>query len=176
MSRQLLAVCLGSCLLASLPASEAAAVEVPVRKAGLWEMKVARTGSPMPEMTMQHCTDEATDRDMNTGLAPAVKDVCSRNELQKTATGYVADSTCNIAGASITSHSEIAGDFNSAYTVKTTSHTEGGPSAVPRDSTVTIEAKWMGACKPNQKPGDIVMPGGFKLNIKDAEKLKGLAK
>ena len=26
----------------------------------------------------------------------------------------------------------------------------------------------------DQKPGDIVMAGGFKLNIKDAEKLKGL--
>ena len=37
-----------------------------------------------------------------------------------------------------------------------------------------IEAKWLGDCKPNQKPGDIVMPGGFKLNVKDAEKLKGL--
>ena len=32
----------------------------------------------------------------------------------------------------------------------------------------------VGACKPDQKPGDIVVPGGFKLNIEDAEKLKGL--
>ena len=176
MSRQLLAVCLGCCLLASLPASEAAAVEVPVRKAGLWEMKIVRTGTQLPEMSMQHCTDEATDRDMNTGMAPAAKDVCTKNDLQKTATGYVADSACNIGGASITSHSEIAGDFNSAYTVKTTAHTENGPAVVPRDSTTTIEAKWLGACKPDQKPGDIVMPGGFKLNIKDAERLKGVAK
>jgi hypothetical protein len=175
MTRQLFWVFSAFVALAQLAATEARAVEAPVRKAGLWEMKVVRTGSPMPEMTMQHCTDEATDRDMNTGLAPAAKDVCSRNDLQKTATGYLADSACNIAGASITSHSEISGDFNSAYSVKTTAHTENGPSAVPRDSTVTIEAKWLGACKPGQKPGDIVMPGGFKLNIKDAEKLKGLA-
>jgi hypothetical protein len=176
MTRQLFSFFSALLALTLLLALEARAAEIPIRKAGLWEMKMARTGSPMPEMTMQHCTDEATDRDMNTGLAPAVKDVCSRNELQKTATGYVGDSACKVAGASITSHSEITGDFNSAYTVKTTSHTEGGPSALPRDSTVTIEAKWMGACKADQKPGDIVMPGGFKLNIKDAEKLKGLVK
>jgi hypothetical protein len=176
MTRQLLSVCLGAFLLALLPAPEARAVETPVRKAGLWEMKIVRTGSPLPEMTMQHCTDEATDKDMNTGLAPAAKDICSKNELQKTATGYVADSVCTVAGASITSHSEISGDFNSAYSVKSTAHTERGPSAVPRDSTMTIEAKWLGACKPDQKPGDIVMPGGFKLNIKDAEKLKGITK
>jgi hypothetical protein len=176
MTRQLFSFFSALLTLTLLLALEVRAAEIPIRKAGLWEMKMVRTGSPMPEMTMQHCTDEATDRDMNTGLAPAVKDVCSRNDLQKTATGYVADSACKVAGASITSHSEIVGDFNSAYTVKTSSHTEGGPSAVPRDSTVTIEAKWMGACKADQKPGDIVMPGGFKLNIKDAEKLKGLVK
>ena len=51
---------------------------------------------------------------------------------------------------------------------------DGGPAGV-RDTTTTIEAKWLGACKPDQKPGDIVMPGGYKMNIKDAEKLKGLA-
>jgi Protein of unknown function (DUF3617) len=173
MTRQL-RFCLGFCLLVLLPAPDARAVEMPVRKAGLWEMKVVRTGSQLPEMTMQHCTDEATDKDMNTGFAPAAKDVCSRNDIQKTATGYVTDSACSIAGASVTSHSEVTGDFSSAYTVKTTSHTEHGPSALPPDSTVTIEAKWLGACKPDQKPGDIMMPGGFKLNIKDAEKLKGL--
>jgi hypothetical protein len=175
MTRQLLLLGLGSCLLALLPALDAGAAEVPVRKAGLWEMKVIRTGSPLPEMTMQHCTDATADKEMSTGLGPAARDVCSRNEIQKTATGYIADSVCNIAGASIASHSEITGDFNSAYTVKSTAHTERGPAMLPRDTTTTIEAKWLGACKPDQKPGDIVMPGGFKLNAKDAEMLKGLA-
>jgi hypothetical protein len=45
---------------------------------------------------------------------------------------------------------------------------------VPRDVTMTVEAKWLGVCKPGQKPGDIVMSNGFKMNIKDAEKLKAL--
>jgi hypothetical protein len=175
MTRQLLLSGLGACLLALLPALDARAAEIPVRKAGLWEMKVIRAGSPLPEMTMQHCTDETADKEMSTGLAPTSKEICSRQDTQKTATGYVTDSVCSVAGMSVTSHSDIAGDFNSGYTVKTTSHTERGPSGQPRDSTTTIEAKWLGACKPDQKPGDIVMPGGFKLNIKDAEKLKGLA-
>jgi hypothetical protein len=58
--------------------------------------------------------------------------------------------------------------------VKVTSHTEGGPTGVARDSTSTVEAKWLGACKPDQKPGDMVMPGGIKMNIKDMQKLKAL--
>ena len=84
------------------------------------------------------------------------------------------DSVCGIGGMSIKSRAEISGDFNSAYTVKSTSQSTGGPAGVPRNSTATIEAKWLGACKPDQKPGDIVMPGGFKMNVKDMEKLKGL--
>jgi hypothetical protein len=172
MMRQLLSLCLGTCLLALLTAPDARAVEMPVRKAGLWEMKMVRTGSPLPEMTMQHCTDATTDKAMTAAASPMSKEVCSRNDTQKTATGYVSDSDCSVAGMSMKSHSEITGDFNSAYTVKTTSHSERGPT--PHDSTMTIEAKWLGACKPDQKAGDIVMPGGFKMNVKDAEKLKGL--
>jgi len=174
MTRQLLAIGSVIGLLALLPASPASAIDLPVRKAGLWEMKVLHTGSAIPDMTMQHCTDETTDKDMSTSFSPMAKQMCSRQDVQKTATGYVSDSVCGIAGMSITSHAEITGDFNSAYTVKSTSHSERGPTGVPRDSTTTIEAKWLGACKADQKAGDIIMPGGMKMNIKDMEKLKGL--
>jgi hypothetical protein len=168
-------VWLGSApLLALLAANGAGAVDLPVRKAGLWEMKVAHTGSPMPEITMQHCTDETTDKEMSTAFSPMAKDVCSRQDIQKTATGYVSDSVCGMAGITVTSHAEITGDFNSAYTVKSTSHSDRGAAGALRDSTSTIEAKWLGACKADQKPGDIMMPGGMKMNIKDMEKLKGM--
>jgi hypothetical protein len=174
MTRQLLAFGSAIGLLALLPANAASAVELPVRKAGLWEMKVLHTGSSVPDMTMQHCTDETTDKDMSTSFSPMAKEMCSKQDIQKTATGYVSDSVCGIAGMSITSHAEITGDFNSAYTMKSTSHFERGPTGVPRDSTTTIEAKWLGACKADQKAGDIMMPGGMKMNIKDMEKLKAL--
>jgi len=171
MTRRFLSFC---CALALLPAGGAAAVELPVRKPGLWEMKVVRAGSPVPDMTMQHCTDETTDKEMSAAVSPVSKDVCSKQDIQKTATGYVSDSVCGIAGVSITSHAEITGDFNSAYTVKSTSHSERGAAGAPRDSTTTIEARWLGACKADQKAGDIMMPGGMKMNIKDMEKLKAM--
>ena len=174
MTRQLLAFSSAFVLLAMLPAGAANAVDLPVRKAGLWEMKVLHTGSAVPDMTMQHCTDETTDKEMSTSFSPMAKEMCSKQDIQKTATGYVSDSVCGIAGMSITSHAEIIGDFNSAYTVKSTSHSERGPTGVPRDSTTTVEAKWLGACKADQKAGDIMMPGGMKMNIKDMQKLKDL--
>ena len=166
-------LCLTTCL-TLLPALDAGAVEMPIRKPGLWEMKMARSGSAMPETTMQHCTDESTDKEMSTTFSPLSKDLCSKQDTQKTTTGYVTDSVCKVGAMSITSHSDINGDFNSGYTVKSTSHNEGGPANVPRDSTTTVEAKWLGACKADQKPGDIVMPGGMKMNVKDMEKLKAL--
>lgn len=173
MTRQLLSFVFTIGLLALWPATDALAVELPVRKAGLWEMKMVRSGGSIPEMTMQHCTDATTDKQMSTSFSPG-KETCSKQDIQKTATGYASDSVCSVAGMTITSHADIVGDFNSAYTVKSTSHSEGTPSGVPRDSTTTIEAKWLGACKADQKPGDIVMPGGMKMNILDLDKFKAM--
>jgi hypothetical protein len=154
MMRELAAWGLGLCLLAAVAADNAGADDLPIRKAGLWEIKMARTGSPLPEMTMQHCTDETTDKDMNNMVSPMAKQICSKQDIQKTATGYLTDSLCSVGGVSIASHSEINGDFNSAYTVTTTSHSDLGSKGTPRD---------------------IVMPGGgFKLNVKDMDKLKAL--
>ena len=83
--------------MALLPAHSAGADELPIRKAGLWEMKVMRAGSPMPDMTMQHCTDETTDKEMSTAFSPMSKEVCSKTDIHKTATGYVSDSVCGAA-------------------------------------------------------------------------------
>ena len=93
--------------------------------------------TPMPEMTMQHCTDETTDKKMTTQLSPMAKENCTKNDTQKTATGYVTDSVCSFGGTTMTSHSEVTGDFNSAYSVKVTSHNEGAPAGAPRDTDMT---------------------------------------
>ena len=172
MMRGLPSTALIACLLALSGAAHAA--ELPTRKAGLWEMKIVKTGSKLPDMTMQHCTDPTTDKDMSNSVSPLAKQICSKQDIQKTATGYVTDSVCSVAGVSMTTHAEIVGDFNSGYTVTSKSHSDKGPTGAPLDTTTTIEAKWLGDCKPDQKPGDILMPGGFKLNVKDAEKLKNL--
>ncbi len=143
-------------------------VEMPDRKPGLWEIKV-NAGAQMPAMTMQQCTDATTDKDMSSTFGPMAKEMCSKQDMQKTATGLVIDSTCTVSGVTSTSHTEIVGDFNSAYTVKVSTKGDG---KIP-DSVTTMEAKWMGPCKADQKAGDIVMPGGMKMNIKDMQAMKG---
>src|ERR1700754_414961 len=117
--RRPLSLILTGCALTVLSAHGALAVELPTRKAGLWEMKVVKTGSSIPDMTMQHCTDETTDKDMNNMVSPMAKQMCAKQDIKKTAAGYVSDSVCNVGTTSITSHTEIVGDFNSGYTVMT---------------------------------------------------------
>ena len=162
-------------LVATLAAASAAgAVELPTRKAGLWELKMLRAGSSTPEVTMQHCTDEATDKQMTANLSPMAKQNCSKNDTVQTATGYLTDSVCTFGGSTLTSRSEITGDFNSAYEMKVTSGTDRPAPNTPAENSVTLHAKWLGACAADQRPGDVVMPGGFRMNIKDMEKLKGM--
>jgi hypothetical protein len=35
---------------------------------------------------------------------------------------------------------------------------------------MTMEAKWLGPCAADQKPGDIIMSNGVKINIPEMEK------
>ena len=104
------------------------------------------------------------------------KDMCSKMDTQKVGNTYVIDSVCKMGPSTNTSRSVITGDFNSAYTVKLSSVTSGGPNlpgARPDGKTeMTMEARWTGACKADQKPGDIIMSNGVKMNIRDLQKVQ----
>ena len=154
--------------------SAAQADELPTRKPGLWEIRLIDTATKAAGLTMQQCTDAATDKDLTSNLSPMAKQTCAKSDVRKTAAGYMTDAVCTVNGMSMTTHSDITGDFDSAYSMNVTSKASGTPNGVPRETAMTVEAKWLGPCKPGQKPGDIVMPGGFKLNVTDMQKLKGL--
>jgi hypothetical protein len=78
------------------------------------------------------------------------------------------DSVCTVAGKTVTSHIVVNGSFDSNYTMAITS--EGG--ALPAPRTITLEAKWIGPCAADQKPGDTITSNGVKMNIVDMQKLK----
>lgn len=147
--------------------------EMPNRKPGLWEIKVD-LGTQMPAMIVQQCTDATTDKDMATSFSPMAKEICAEQNMQRTATGMVVDATCTVNGMTSVSHTEINGDFNSAYIVKVSSKNSNAPAGVPAESMTVMEAKWAGACTADQKAGDMIMPGGIKINVKDMQALKGL--
>jgi hypothetical protein len=36
--------------------------------------------------------------------------------------------------------------------------------------SMTMTAKWLGPCAAGQRPGDMIMPNGMKMNILDLQK------
>lgn len=168
------------CTLAFAALGSAAALaqtpDLPTRKAGLWEMVMRPDGGAGPQ-TMQHCTDEATDKAMSTMFGGPMQQACTQQTVQRSANSITIDSACSFGNMKSVSRSVITGDFSSAYTVKVDSRTEGAmmPGMPQRgESSMTIDAKWVGPCKADQKPGDIVMPGGMKMNIADMQKLRNM--
>jgi Protein of unknown function (DUF3617) len=163
---------LTSTLLASVPAS---ALDLPARKAGLWEIKMTFEGRNLPSQVMQQCIDAATDKMMNSIGSSLQQNMCSKQDVQKVGNTLVVDSVCQIGGMTTTSHGVVSGDFNSSYTVKVNSTRTGGPAipGAPPDgsSNMTIEAKWLSACKSDQKPGDMIMADGRKINIVDMQNM-----
>ncbi len=154
-------------------ASSAAAQDIPMRRAGLWEVTINHEGRNTPPQTMQQCTDAETDKLMNAFGGDLSADMCSKQEIKKVGATIVINAICQFGPMKSTSQSVITGDFNSNYTVKVTSKLEGVPAAAQgaAGGTTTIQARWVGACKPDQRPGDIVMADGQTMNIRDLRKM-----
>ena len=155
-------------LAAAVFATAAFAAELPTRKAGLWDMKMTFEGRNLPPQAMQHCVDATTDKLMNAQFGGMSKDICSKQDVQVSGNTITMDSVCKFGPSTATSHAVITGSFDRAYTVKVTTTRDGGPQmpgvAPNQPTNMTIEAKWLGPCKPDQKPGDVVV-NGRKMNV-----------
>ena len=166
---------LASCLVAG----PSFALDLPTRKAGLWEMTMDFHNSRLPHQTMRQCTDANSDRLMNMNFAGSNEQACSKKDIVKNGNGYVVDSICSFSGTTTTSHAVVAGSFDSAYSVDVTSTRSGGPAmpglAANGQSHMTITAKWLGRCAAGEKPGDVIMSNGLKMNVIDLQRARGPA-
>ena len=149
-------------------ATAAASFDVPKRKSGLWEIKVTHGEGPGAPQTIQKCIDENTDdfignnrRDINRS--------CSKAILRKEGDKIVAESVCKVDKSTVTSREVVTGRFNSAYRIDIKSTYEPPFDGI-KESTTTMDAKWLGACKPGQKAGDIFEPGLPTINVNDRTK------
>jgi len=155
------------------------AVDLPTRKAGLWEMTMDFHNSRLPHQTMKQCTDADSDRLMNLNFAGSNEQACSKKDIVRSSDGFVVDSVCNFSGMTTTSHAVVTGSFDSAYAVDVSSTRSGGPHvpgmAANGQSHMTITAKWLGPCAAGDRPGDVIMSNGVKMNVLDLQKARGPA-
>jgi Protein of unknown function (DUF3617) len=150
----------------ALAASPAFGEDFPQRKSGLWEItsQPNMPNTKVPPHTVQLCIDQKTDNAVQQAANGAAKNMCSRNDLQRKGDRIVVDSVCKFGETTATTHSVFTGNFNSAYHVATDS-TYVPPMAGISAGGATIEAKWLGPCKPGQIPGDMILSNGVKINI-----------
>jgi len=162
---------LGLIIAAVLAAAPALALDLPTRKAGLWELKMEFGGRDLPAQVMRQCTDAATDKMMNLNFGGSNEQACSKLEMTKNGGTITVDSVCKFGDATTTSHAVVSGSFDSAYTVDVASTRTGGiplPGVAPGATThMTISGKWLGPCTAGQKPGDVIMSNGVKMNVLD---------
>jgi len=151
-------------------------VTLPKRKPGLWVHTINAEGVTQ---TMKLCIDADTDAKMTIWGQAASKEMCAKNVVTAAPGGFAFESECDMGAMGRTSgKGTVTGDFNSAYTVKTTSTTTG--SSMPqanKTSEMTLTARWEGACPAGMKGGDMKMSvaGGpeMTMNIEQMTAMAG---
>ena len=139
----------------------ASAQDIPVRKAGLWQITTnGSTGATKnPEQTMQQCVDTASDKAMQqmaTGMMAGMK--CDKNDNKKDGNKFVGHSICQMGPSKMETKSVTSGDFEKEYSM-TGESTFNPPMAGISSSKSQMVAKWVGPCKADQKPGDVIVNG-----------------
>lgn len=157
-------------------ASPALALDLPPRKAGLWELKMEFEGRNLPAQVMRQCVDPETDKLMNMNFAGSNEQACSKQEMSRNGNSITIDSVCKFGEATTTSHAVMTGSFDSAYSVRVSSTRSGGPPlpgmAPGAETHMAIAAKWLGPCAAGQKPGDVIMANGMTINVLDLQKMR----
>lgn len=150
-------------------AMPAMAADIPPRKAGLWELKVTMQNAGGAGMTFQQCLDAETDQLTMSSAGPLAQDACPKHDVQHAGDTITIDSTCTVGGKSATSHVVITGSLDSAYTMTMAAESEAVPGG---KMSMTTTGKYLGACAADQKPGDMILGNGIKMNILEMKKLQ----
>jgi Protein of unknown function (DUF3617) len=136
--------------------ASALAAELPARKAGLWEITIAGPHS----MKVWQCSDAPSDQAMAQAGIGLPGD-CAKRDVQESGNTITIDSVCRSAGKTTTSHIVITGSLDSKYSMTVTSHAPGMSVRGP----MALYAEWLGPCRADQKPGDVIMPDGTTVNL-----------
>lgn len=156
----------GLLLAQSFPAHSA---DMPRRKAGLWEINTQMAGMPNPG-PVQQCIDARTDNLMQErAQAEKMEHKCSAMDVKTQGNKVLIHSVCKIDATTATTDAVITGSFETGYRNEMTVRYDP-PMMGMATTRMTQEAKWLGPCKPGQKPGDVIMPGMGKFNMQDMQK------
>lgn len=133
------------------------------RKSGLWEVTRSSTRTEDQQRAYQLCVEQASDNALRQLAGGMRSETCETSKVIRDGDKVIIDATCKGTRTSTaTTHAVITGRFDSAYKIESTS-TFDPPVRGKAEGTAVIKAKWTGACKPDQRPGDIILPNGARI-------------
>ena len=155
MARIAIVSLLGAAVFSALSGSglEAAeqALDLPLRKAGLWEMQTETASGKSPQkQQLTVCIGAEMER--KTVLASGMENRanCEKYEVKKTPDATIVDAVCTYDRRHVTTHTELSGDFQSAFHVTVKSAVSGfapraqGGQPVNVQTTIVQSGKYLG--------------------------------
>lgn len=129
--------------------------DLPKRQPGLWQMSNTMVEMGGMTMSVQTCIDERSD-----DLAMQEQDMeCGKQHYRMDGPNRVLfEGECQAEGSRATVKGAFTGDFSRNYAGEIVS-TYDPPLQGMQKATMKMQAKWVGPCKPGQKPGDVEMMG-----------------
>jgi hypothetical protein len=139
--------------------------EYPPRKPGLWQVDMAMTGGPMPPQQMKMCIDQGTDAEMFKMGMNASQGMCDKPDIRRSGSTVTVSTVCRMGDSQMSTQAVTKFTGDTAY--HTDANTRFNPPMAGREqSTVTQDAKWTGPCPTGMVAGDVMMPNGMKMNMK----------
>ena len=143
----------------------AAADEFPKLKPGLWEVNMTSGKADAKPRLTTMCLDESVQREMyrvSTGMASGM---CTKHDIKVSGNKVTTVANCDLGITKMQSQAVMTLTGNTAY------HTEARATFDPplngaREQSTVIDGKHIGACKPGQQPGDMTLPGGQTVNVR----------
>lgn len=143
---------------------------LPMRKAGIWELKTSMDEGRGPrEQSMKMCIDAQMEANtVNASLAEHRKN-CEKYEIKKDGGKTVVDMTCSYNGRHVESLTEMEGDFAKSFKVKissTTSDTrESTQQTISIKRIILQDGIYLGENCGELQPGEAQAPDGTKVLV-----------
>ena len=165
---------------AQAPAKEVAkkkASPLPARKPGLWEVTLRSEGLSLKRQgqgaqrpqTVQQCTSTESEPVMLLSIVPGQEN-CRKISSKRRSKGGGHDirTVCYVHDNRVEMQMELTGDLQSAY--QGVFSVQYAQAPLNNTGRTAFEGRWLGACKPGQRPGDMVLPNGVTVNVVDDKK------
>jgi hypothetical protein len=150
---------------APAPTSPASPASMPQRKPGLWLQKVTSEGRTQ---VSRICLDRAVEQRFTWWGQHAARGACGQAKVSPhVGGGWTFASSCDMGeNGKLSTTGTVSGDLSKDYKLTAESTITG--AAAPQMNgahRMTLEASWQGPCPAGMQPGDMVLPGGMKINM-----------